>query len=118
MVKRKGAYVPQRGDAVWITLDPQAGHEQAGRRPALVLSSAAYNGRIGLALLCPITSRVKGYPFEVAIPAGLAVSGVALADQVKNLDWGARQAARICALPEQVIEDVLRKFVALLKGEV
>jgi mRNA-degrading endonuclease toxin of MazEF toxin-antitoxin module len=67
-VKRKGAYVPERGDAVWITLDPQAGHEQAGRRPALVLSPAFYNARAGLALLCPITGQVKGYPFEVPLP--------------------------------------------------
>lgn len=71
-MKRKGAYIPERGDAVWITLDPQAGHEQAGRRPALVLSPASYNDRVGLALLCPITSKVKGYPFEVALPAGLS----------------------------------------------
>src|SRR5208282_3786959 len=70
LVSRKSAYIPQRGDAVWITLDPQAGHEQAGRRPALVLSPSAYNGRVGLALLCPITSQVKGYPFGVPLPAG------------------------------------------------
>ena len=68
-------YIPQRGDAVWITLNPQAGHEQAGRRPAVILSPAAYNGRVGLAILCPITSQIKGYPFEVVLPAGLAVSG-------------------------------------------
>src|SRR5271155_3322734 len=66
LVKRKAAYIPERGDAVWITLDPQAGHEQAGRRPALALSPSAYNGRVGLALFCPITSQVKGYPFELA----------------------------------------------------
>ena len=71
-MKRKRGYVPDRGDAVWITLDPQAGHEQAGRRPALVLSPAAYNGRVSLALLCPITSQVKGYPFEVAVPKAFA----------------------------------------------
>ncbi len=69
-MSRKAAYVPDRGEAVWITLDPQAGHEQAGRRPALVLSPAAYNRRVGLALFCPITSQVKGYPFEVPLPAG------------------------------------------------
>src|ERR1051326_3048845 len=107
VVSRKGSYIPERGDAVWITLDPQAGHEQAGRRPALVLSPAAYNGRVGLALLCPITSQVKGYPFEVALPEGLAVSGVALADQIKSLDWRARKAARICEIPEDVIVEVL-----------
>src|SRR5438093_12343161 len=92
LVRRKSEYIPDRGDAVWITLDPQAGHEQAGRRPALVLSPAAYNGKVGLALLCPITSQVKGYPFEVGMPDGLKVAGVALADQVNSLDWRARKA--------------------------
>src|SRR5437762_13948374 len=95
LVSRKTAYVPERGDAVWLTLDPQAGHEQAGRRPALVLSPAAYNGRVGLALCCPITNQAKGYPFEVALPDGLAVSGVVLADQVKSLDWRAWRVPRI-----------------------
>jgi mRNA interferase MazF len=116
-VRRKGGYVPARGEAVWITLDPQAGHEQAGRRPALVLSPAAYNGRVGLALLCPITGQVKGYPFEVPLPEGLTVSGVALADQVKSLDWRARKASRIGAVPEEVIARVLRTLSTLLAGE-
>src|SRR5437660_9952142 len=92
--KRRGdpmPYVPSRGDAVWITLNPQAGHEQSGRRPALVLSPSAYNGRVGLALLCPITSQVKGYPFEVTLPHGLPITGVVLADEVKSLDWRARK---------------------------
>jgi mRNA interferase MazF len=117
LVKRKGTYVPERGDALWITLDPQTGHEQAGRRPALVLSPAAYNGRVGLALLCPITGQVKGYPFEVALPEGLAVSGVVLADLVKSLDWRARKAERICTVPEEVVGQVLTKLYALLRGE-
>ena len=115
-MKRKGGYVPERGDAVWITLDPQAGHEQAGRRPALVLSPAAYNGRVGLALLCPITGQVKGYPFEVALPEGLAAAGVVLADQVKSLDWRARKARLICAVPEEVVAQVLSRLHALLAG--
>jgi mRNA interferase MazF len=115
-VSRKSAYVPERGDAVWLTLDPQAGHEQAGRRPALVLSPSAYNGRVGLALFCPITSQVKGYPFEVPLPAGLAVTGVIGADQVKSLDWRARQAARIGAVPEEVVVQVLQRLQALLAG--
>src|SRR6266446_9872432 len=110
MVETPAGYVPARGEAVWISLHPQAGHEQAGRRPAVVLSPAAYNGRVGLALLCPITGQVKGYPFEVALPEGLAVSGVALADQVKSLDWRARKASRICAVPEEVIAQVLRRL--------
>jgi mRNA interferase MazF len=115
-VKRKPAYVPERGDAIWITLDPQAGHEQAGRRPALVLSPAAYNGRVGLALLCPITAQVKGYPFEAALSEGLPVTGVVLADQVKSLDWRARKAARICAVPKEVVVQVLRRLHTLLSN--
>ena len=108
------AYVPARGDAVWITLDPQAGHEQAGRRPAVVLSPLAYNGRVGLALLCPITGRIKGYPFEVLIPPGLAVTGAVLADQIKRLDWRARRAEPICSLPDTIITEVLQKLGTLL----
>ena len=113
-MSRKGPYVPERGDAVWITLDPQAGHEQAGRRPALVLSPSAYNGRVGLALFCPISSQAKGYPFEVALPAGLPVAGVVGADQVKSLDWRARKAARIAALPEGLVAEVVRRLLLLL----
>ena len=89
-------YVPARGDAVWITFNPQAGHEQAGRRPALVLSPSSYNGKVGLAILCPITSQIKGYPFEVTIPSGSKLGGVILADQVKSLDWRFRKAEFIC----------------------
>ena len=111
----KGEYVPERGDAVWITLDPQAGHEQAGRRPALVLSPSAYNGRVGLALLCPITTQVKGYPFEVPLPAGLSVTGVVGADQVKSLDWRARKATRIAAVPEEIVTQVLSRLQTLLE---
>jgi len=113
-VSRKGPYIPERGDAVWITLDPQAGHEQAGRRPALVLSPATYNGRVGLALFCPITSQVKGYPFEVPLPAGLSMKGVVGADQVKSLDWRARKAVRINTLPAEVVAQVLERLQTLL----
>ena len=113
-MKRKSAYIPERGDAVWITLDPQAGHEQAGRRPALVLSPSAYNSRVGLALLCPITSHAKGYPFEVPLPEGLPVMGVVGADQVKSLDWQARKASRIGVVPEEVVEEVVRRLQTLL----
>ena len=87
------AYVPQCGDVVWITLNPQAGHEQAGRRPAVVLSPQNYNGKIGLAILCPITNQIKGYPFEVLLPVGLPVAGAILSDQVKSLDWHARSVS-------------------------
>src|SRR6185295_464923 len=92
-------FIPGRGDAVWISLNPQAGHEQAGRRPALVVSPASYNGKVGLALLCPITSQVKGYPFEVLVPDGLPVRGAILADQIKSLDWRARKAELLSRLP-------------------
>lgn len=114
-MRRKGGYVPERGDAVWISLDPQSGHEQAGRRPALVLSPSVYNGRVGLALLCPITSRVKGYPFEVPLPEGLPVEGVVGADQVKSLDWRARNATRIDAVPEDVVARVVSRLRTLLE---
>jgi len=107
-------YTPERGDMIWITLDPQAGHEQAGRRLAVVLSPAAYNGKVGLVLLCPITSQIKGYPFEVRIPSGLAITGVILADQVKNLDWRARKAEFADTLPPETIAEVLRKLNTLL----
>ena len=88
---RRG-YVPEAGDIVWLQFDPQAGHEQAGRRPAVVLSPASYNGRAGLIICCPMTTRIKHYPFEVVI-AGEPQS-VALADQVKSQDWRARKATR------------------------
>lgn len=107
-------YVPDRGDVVWLTFNPQAGHEQAGRRPAVILSPAAYNGKVGLALLCPVTSQVKGYPFEVAIPGGLQVSGVVLADQLKSLDWQVRNAVLIGRLPESTIAEILVKARTLL----
>lgn len=100
---------------IWITLNPQAGHEQAGRRPALVLSPAAYNGKVGLAILCPITNQVKGYPFEVTIPADTDVTGVILADQVKSLDWKARNAARMATLPSTTVSEVLSKLNLLLR---
>lgn len=110
----RGPRAPDRGDVVWITLAPHTGHEQAGRRPAIVLSPAAYNAKVGLALMCPVTSRVKGYPFEVTIPAGLPVSGVVLSDQVKSLDWRVRRAGRICVLPTPVVMEILEKLGALL----
>ncbi len=110
------AYVPRRGDIVWISLNPQAGHEQAGRRPALVVSPGSYNGKVGLAILFPITGQPKGYPFEVAIPAGLKVSGVVLSDQVKSLDWRAREAQFVCTLPVGATVDVLDKLGTLLSS--
>ncbi len=108
------AYVPEQGHAIWFTFDPQAGHEQAGRRPAIVLTPAAYNRKTGLVLVCPVTSHTKGYPFEVSLPPGLPISGVVLADQVKSADWRARQAAYICELPSDVLPHILAKLSALL----
>ena len=107
--------VPARGDVVWLEFDPQAGHEQARRRPALVLSPIAYNRRVGLALVCPITSQVKGYPFEVTLPASsLELRGVILADQVKSLDWRARQAAHLGRVPDSTVAEVVGLIDRLL----
>ena len=108
------AYVPRCGDVVWITLNSQAGHEEAGRRPAVVISPQSYNSKVGLAIFCPVTGQIKGYPFEVLIPAGLPVAGAILSDQVKNLDWRARNAELICTLPAGTISEVLQKLAALL----
>jgi mRNA interferase MazF len=108
------AYVPDQGHAIWFTFDPQAGHEQAGRRPAIVLTPAAYNRKTGLVLVCPITSQVKGYPFEVPLSQGLPISGVALSDQVKSADWRARNAAFICILPATTLAEVVAKLSTLL----
>lgn len=107
-------YVPDRGDAVWISLNPQAGHEQAGRRPAVVLSPASYNSKVGLAIVCPITNQIKGYPFEAVIPEGLSVSGAVLSDQAKSLDWRARKAELICKLPNSTLSEILKKLSTLL----
>jgi mRNA interferase MazF len=110
-------YVPRRGDFVWIHLNPQAGHEQAGHRPALTLSPEAYNSKVGLALICPVTNQVKGYPFEVVIPEGLPVTGVILSDQIRSLDWRARQAELICVAPEETVAEVLQKLGTLLEEQ-
>lgn len=110
-------YVPDRGHAVWMNFNPQAGHEQAGHRPALVISPASYNGRTGLVLCCPITSQVKGYPFEVKIEGNSLISGVALADQIKNLDWQVRGVKFVTEVDEAVLEEVVAKLEALLRSE-
>lgn len=118
MATKSGKYVPDRGDLVWLTFDPQAGHEQAGRRPAVVISPGSYNGKTHLAICCPITSNAKGYPFEVSVPAGLPIRGVILSDQLKSLDWHARQAEFIGALPSDALSEVLRKASVLVAGGV
>ena len=110
-------YTPQRGDIVWLSFSPQAGHEQAGRRPGLVLSPAKYNGKVGLMLACPITSRVKGYPFEVEIPAGAGVSGVILSDQLRSLDWRERRAEYVGKVDVGTLDNVRAKLDAVLYEE-
>ena len=113
--RRRSPFVPDRGDAVWLEFDPQAGYEQAGRCPELVLSPASYNARVGLALVCPITSQVKGYPFEVALPAAGRLRGAVLADQVKSLDWRTRRAQRFGRVPADLMEQVIVRIEVLLR---
>ncbi len=108
-------YIPDKGDVVWINMNPRAGDEQAGRRPAIVLSPGAYNGKVGLALFCPITNQIKGYPYEVLIPDGLKVTGVVLSDQVKSLDWKARNVELIEKMPASVIIEIIKKLNTLLR---
>ena len=110
--------VPERGDAVWMDFNPQIGHEQAGRRPAIVLSPRAYNDVVGLVIVCPITNRKKGYPFEVDIPDGCSITGVILADQVKSLDWRARNATRVGKFPSQTLIETLELLDTLLCGAI
>ena len=108
------SYVPRRGDIVWLSFDPQAGHEQAGHRPAFVVSPEAYNRKTGLFLACPITSRVKGYPFEVPLPENIEIDGVILADQIKSLDWKARRAKFATTTDRQVIDEVTSLVLPLI----
>jgi mRNA interferase MazF len=114
VVKAK-RYIPDRGDLVWINFSPQQGHEQAGRRPAIVISPKRYNERLKLALFCPVTSKVKGYPFEVQLPEDTKVQGVVLCDQIKSLDWQARKIKFIEALPNDTLEEILSKAITLLE---
>jgi mRNA interferase MazF len=107
--------VPEQGDAVWLTFDPLPGHEQSGRRPAIVLSPRAYNARTGLAIFCPVTNQIKGYPFEVVLTEDLPVGGAVLADQVRSLDWHAKRATRICKLPRDTMSEILGKLEPLLR---
>jgi mRNA interferase MazF len=109
-----GLYSPARGDLVWINFDPQAGHEQAGRRPALVISPVEYNARVGLVLVCPVTSRVKGYPFEVGLIGIKGLKGVVLSDQLRSLDWEARGAEKAGRAADDAVADVLAKLKVLL----
>ena len=106
------SYVPDAGDIVWLQFDPQAGHEQAGHRPAVVLSPASYNGRAGMIVCCPTTTRIKGYPFEVALTG--APASVVLADQVKSQNWRARKATRKGHVTAAELADVRAKLRALI----
>lgn len=112
MVKR--AYVPDAGHLVWLTFDPRAGREQRGRRPALILSPRAYNERAQLAVACPITSQVKGYPFEVPLPDEGAMKGVVLSDHLKSVDWKVRRAEFAGELPAQALAEVRERIRPLL----
>ncbi len=108
-------FVPERGDLVWLDFHPQAGREQAGRRPGLILSPASYNQRVGLALVCPVTSRVKGYPFEVLLPQDLAVQGAVLADHVRSVDWRQRRAEPVGRVASDLLEAVTQRVEALIR---
>jgi len=110
-------YIPERGDLVWVSFTPQAGHEQSGRRQALVLTPGDYNVRSGLALMCPITSRIKGYPFEVILPKGSEISGAILTDQVKSLDWRKREAIFIDRVGKSLMTEVIDLVMTLLHEE-
>lgn len=111
---KKSGWVPCRGDIVWLEFTPHSGRGQAGRRPALVLSPVEYNGKTGLLIACPITSKAKGYPFEVALPPDIGVTGVILSDQIKSLDWKVRKAGYECGVPDEVTDEVLAKAYTLL----
>jgi mRNA interferase MazF len=107
-------YIPERGDIVWLNFNPQAGHEQSGRRPALVISPFSYNKKVGLAIFCPVTNQQKGYPFEVELPKSVKAKGVVLADQVKNLDWQKRDVEFFCKVPEEILEEVFELIETLI----
>ena len=108
---------PERGDVVWLDFDPQAGREQASRRPALVLTPARYNRLVGLLIACPVTKQAKEYPFEAPLPADLPVHGVVLADHIQSLDWRTRHSEFICKAPAEVVDQVTAKVQALLGDE-
>ena len=110
-----GPSAPSRGEIVWVQFEPQAGHEQSGRRPAVIISPREYNQKVGLCLCCPVTSKAKGYPFEVELPAGLKVEGAVLCDQLKSLDWKARHARLIGTLPGRSVKEIQARILALVQ---
>ncbi len=111
---KSGSYVPDRGDIVWINFTPQAGHEQRGKRPALILSPKIYNEKTSLCICLPITSKIKGYPFEVSLPENLPIQGVILSDQIKNLDFSAREVSFVCKVDVNIIKLVQKNIWALV----
>ncbi|HCK99508.1 MAG TPA: endoribonuclease MazF [Candidatus Marinimicrobia bacterium] len=108
-------YVPDRGDIVWLNFTPQSGHEQAGKRPVIVVSPKKYNQKVGLTLFFPITNKIKGYPFEVHLPDNIQVEGVILSDQIKSLDWRSRNIKFICNINKNYVADTIKRFSVLLK---
>ena len=114
VIHQRKTYIPEQGDLVWIEFNPQAGHEQSGLRPALVISPTAYNNKVGLALMCPITSKIKEYPFEVILPDKFKIKGAILSDQIKSLDWHARKAKFIAKAPLETINDVIAKIKTII----
>lgn len=114
--ERKASYIPERGDIVWLTFNPQPGHEQSGKRPALTISPLAYNRATGLALFCPITSKIKHYPFEVVLPKGSKISGAILSDQIKSLDWRARGATFAATLSSELFDEVIEKVRIIINS--
>lgn len=110
----KEFFVPSRGDIVWLSFNPQSGHEQSGRRPALVISPKNYNEKVGLCIFCPITSQIKNYPFEVKIKKNANINGVVLSDQIKSLDWRARKAEFICKVENITTSKVLQMINLLI----
>ena len=106
------SYIPERGDIIWLEFDPQKGHEQKGRRPGIVLSKKEYNQKSNLAIICPITSKIKGYPFEVRINS--IIQGVILSDQIRSIDWKSRNAAFIEKIPEEILKEILENVDLLL----
>jgi mRNA interferase MazF len=117
LATRSGDYCPDAGELIWIDLNPTLGHEQSGHRPAIVLTPRQYNERSGLCIICPITSRARGYPFEVAIPPEHAISGLILVDQVRSVSWEKRYVKVAGAAPAKLLDEVRERLAALLQIE-
>lgn len=113
-MKNQKHYIPDQGDLVWLDFDPQTGHEQSGKKPALVISPASYNDAVGLAVMCPITSKIKGYPFEVILSKKFKINGAILSDQIKSLDWRFRKAKFISKVPPEIIKETIEKIHAII----